>query len=345
MKDFSTFEFASEGFPARTVYQKGAGPAVVLLHELPGMIHECVDLGRRIAAADFTVYMPLLFDQPDRSLSVGRTLGLVAQICISHEFYCFAKQQSSPITQWLKALCREAHADCGGPGVGVIGMCLTGGFVLLFDQPDRSLSVGRTLGLVAQICISHEFYCFAKQQSSPITQWLKALCREAHADCGGPGVGVIGMCLTGGFVLSLMADESVIAPVASQPSLPIGITREHRAALGVSEDDLEVAKARAEAGVPLLAIRFSEDRTSPKERFDTLRQVFGGTSEVIRDDEVMCWKQGKALETIEINSGPGNPFDLSPRAHPVLTLELREAGHPTHDVLERVLQFLKEHLA
>jgi len=186
MKDFSTFEFASEGFPARTVYKKGAGPAVVLLHELPGMIPECVDLGRRIAAAGFTVHMPLLFDQPDRSLSVGRTLGLVAQICISQEFYCFAKYQSSPITQWLKALCRKAHADSGGPGVGVIGMCLTGGFVL-----------------------------------------------------------------------SLMADASVMAPVASQPSLPIGITRGHRAALGVSEDDLEAAKTRAESEVPLLAIRFS----------------------------------------------------------------------------------------
>lgn len=59
MKDFFTFEFADEGFPARKVYVKGNGPAVVLLHELPGMIPECVDLGRSIAAAGFTVYMPL----------------------------------------------------------------------------------------------------------------------------------------------------------------------------------------------------------------------------------------------------------------------------------------------
>ena len=273
MKDFSTFEFASEGFPARPVYTKGTGPAVVLLHELPGLIPECVDLGRQIAAAGFTVYMPLLFDRPDRPFSVVKTLGLVAQLCISQEFYCFAKHQSSPITQWLKALCRKAHQDCGGPGVGVIGMCLTGGFVL-----------------------------------------------------------------------SLMADESVLAPVASQPSLPISITGGHRAALGVSQDDLEAAKARADAGVPLLAIRFSEDSTSPKERFNTLRQTFGGTPEVVRDDEMMCWKRGKALETIEINSGPGNPFGISPRAHPALTLELRQAGHPTREAFERVLQFMQEQL-
>jgi hypothetical protein len=153
------------------------------------------------------------------------------------------------------------------------------------------------------------------------------------------------MCLTGGVIPFLMADALVMAPVTSQPSLPISITRDHRAALGVSEDDLEAAKGRAESGVPLLALRFSEDNTRPKERFDSLRQVFGGTPEVVRDDEVMCWKRGKALETIKINSGPGNPFNLSPRAHPVLTLELRGAGHPTHDALERVLQFLKEQLA
>ena len=144
IKDFSHFEFASEAFPTRTVYTKGTGPAVVLLHELPGLIPECVDLGRQIAADGFTVYMPLLFDQPDRPFSVLKTLGLVAHICISQEFYCLAKHQSSPITQWLKALCRKAPQDCGGPGVGGIGMCLTGGFVLSFPmaQMQRRLSFG-----------------------------------------------------------------------------------------------------------------------------------------------------------------------------------------------------------
>jgi dienelactone hydrolase len=270
MKDFSTFDFAGDGFPARKVYVKGKGPAVVLLHELPGMISECVDLGRSIAAAGFTVYMPLLFDEPDRPFSIPKTLALVAQLCISYEFYCFAKNQSSPITQWLKALCRKAHQDCGGPGVGVIGMCLTGGFVL-----------------------------------------------------------------------SLMADESVIAPVASQPSLPFGITASHRAALGISADDLAAAKARE---VPLLAIRFSEDKTSPAERFETLRQEFGDTPEVIRNDASLCWKRGKTLETIQINSGEGNPSGIKRTAHPVLTLELREAGHPTREAFNRVLGFLQERL-
>lgn len=271
MEDFKSFEFACEGFPARRVFYKGSGPGVVLMHELSGMVPECVDLGRRIAAAGFTVYVPLLFGEPDEAFSVPKTLGWVAQICISQEFYCFAKGQTSPITQWLRALCRRVHNNCGGPGVGVIGMCLTGGFVL-----------------------------------------------------------------------SLMADESVIAPVASQPSLPIGITAAHRQALGLSAEALAAAKARSQSGVPLLALRFSEDRTSPPERFATLRREFGDTPEVVRDDAVMCWRRGPALETIEINSGADNPFHISRGAHPVLTLEMRETGHPTREALERVLEFLRQ---
>ncbi|CAA9362982.1 Dienelactone hydrolase [uncultured Leptolyngbya sp.] len=129
MQDFSMFKF-SDGSAERPVYRKGEGPAVVLMHELPGMIPECVDLARRIAAASFTVYMPLLFGQPDEPLSIPKTVGYTAQLCISQEFYCFAKHQSSPITNWLRALCRRAHQECGDRGVGVIGMCLTGSFVL-----------------------------------------------------------------------------------------------------------------------------------------------------------------------------------------------------------------------
>lgn len=275
MDDFSVFDFSFENFPARQVYTKGTGPAVILMHELPGMIPECVDLARRIAEAGFTVYLPLLFGQPNRPLSI--------------------------------------------PGM---------------------------LGFTAQLCISQEFYCFAKHRSSPITIWLRALCRKAKADCGGAGVGVIGMCLTGGFALALMADESVIAPVASQPSLPFGVTPGQKAALGVSPEALATAQTRAARGVPLLALRFSEDKISPPEKFQTLRTAFGDTPSMIESSQELCWKRGQALETIEINSAPGNPRNLPRSSHAVLSLGYDpDPTHPTNRVFQRVIQFLKEQTA
>ena len=270
MEDFTTFYFPENSPSKRRVYKKGSGAGVVLMHELPGMIPECVDLARRLAE-NFTVYMPLLFGEPDKPLSPLRMAQYTAQLCISKEFYCFAKNKSSPITDWLKALCRHAKQECGGEGVGVIGMCLTGGFAL-----------------------------------------------------------------------SLMADDSVIAPVASQPSLPFGISSGHKKALGISPDDLEKAKARAEEGVPILALRFSEDKISPPEKFMTLRQEFGEETKVIEDKDELCWKKGSTLETIEVKSQPNNPFDIPQNSHAVLTLGYREQDHPTNRVYQRMVNFLKE---
>jgi dienelactone hydrolase len=275
MEDFSVFELAYGEFPARRVYTRGRGPAVVLMHELTGMIPACVDLARRIADAGFTVYLPLLFGEPNQPFSLPSMVGFTLQLCISQEFYCFAKHQTSPITAWLRALCRKAKADCGGAGVGVIGMCLTGGFAL-----------------------------------------------------------------------ALMADDSVIAPVASQPSLPFGITQPQKSALGISPGDLATAQARASQGVPLLALRFSDDKISPPEKFDALRTAFGETPEVVEISEELCWKRGTALETIEINSSPGNPRKVPQSSHAVLTLGYDpDPAHPAHRGFQRVIQFLQDQMA
>ena len=273
MQDFSSFSFSGSDRSERLVYKKGSGDPVILMHELPGMIPKCVDLARRLAE-NFTVYMPLLFGEPDKPLSALKMAQYTAQLCISKEFYCFAKNQSSPITDWLKELCRHAKQECNGTGVGVIGMCLTGGFVL-----------------------------------------------------------------------SLMADDSVIAPVASQPSLPFGITSAHKLALGVSPEDLAVAKERADNGVPVLALRFSEDSISPPEKFVRLRQEFGETSQAIENSAELCWKRGTSLETIEIISKPNNPFKIAQNSHAVLTLGYREPNHPANRVYQRVVEFLKEQFA
>ncbi|MGV2831283.1 dienelactone hydrolase family protein [Myxosarcina sp. GI1(2024)] len=273
MEDFTTFYFPDNSLSKRLVFKKGSGAAVILMHELSGIIPECVDLARRLAE-HFTIYLPLLFGKTDKPVSVPRMLQYTAQICISKEFYCFAKNKSSPITDWLKALCRQAKQECGGNGVGVIGMCLTGGFVL-----------------------------------------------------------------------SLMADDSVIAPVASQPSLPFGITSAHKAALGISVEELERAKEKASNGVPILALRFSEDKISPPEKFVTLRQEFGKETEVIENSAELCWMRGAALEIMEINSQPSNPYNISQSSHAVLTLGYREPDHPANRVYHRVVEFLHEQFA
>lgn len=257
LEGFSEFQFIADN-TTYPVFCRGSGAAVVIMHELPGMIPECVELAERIANQGFTVFLPLLFGEP--------------------------------------------------------------------NQPFSLLTTAR---FAAQICLSREFYCFATKQSSPITVWLRALCREAKSRCDGAGVGVIGMCLTGGFVLSMMADDSVLAPVACQPSLPFAITKAQKSALGISDEDLAQAKLRCENGTRILALRFSEDKTCPAERFARLRQEFGN-----------------AIDTIEIDSSPNNAAGISRIAHATLTLHFVDrANHPTYIAFERVVDFLKANLS
>ena len=63
-----------------------------------------------------------------------------------------------------------------------------------------------------------------------------------HDELGGPGVGALGMCFTGGYALGMMVDSTVLAPVLSQPSLPLGPGRKRKAAVGISDDDFAAVK-------------------------------------------------------------------------------------------------------
>ena len=168
----------------------------------------------------------------------------------------------------------------------------------------------------------------ARNASSPITDWLRALCRQTHGECGGPGVGALGMCLTGNFALALMVDECVLAPVLSQPSLPFPISRSHRAALHLTPEALDTVKRRVADGCPVLGMRFSHDALCPGERFETLRRELGA-----------------GFEGIEIDSSKGSPHGIPRTAHSVLTVDLVDReGHPTRAALERTLAFLRERL-
>ena len=142
---------------------------------------------------------------------------------------------------------------------------------ILFGSPDAGNAEKPTLGRILSLCVSREFTLLAANKSSPVTEWLRALARLAHQECGGRGVGAIGMCLTGGFALSMALDAVVLAPVLAQPGLPA--TRP--AALDISPADLARVQARTRDGLQLRGYRFEGDTICRASRFQTLRTAFG----------------------------------------------------------------------
>lgn len=256
LEGYDESTFTHDGV-SRQVFRAGDGPAVIVIHEVPGLHPEVIAFGRRVVDAGFTVHMPSLFGTPGKPFGWGYTL--------------------------------------------------------------RSL---------VPACVSREFTTFALDRTSPITGWLRRLAAEAHAECGGPGVGAVGMCFTGGFALGMMVDDAMLAPVLSQPSLPFPVGKKRKAAVGISDADFERVKERAAQGACVLGLRFSADTYVPTERFNTLRQELGD-----------------AFIAVEIDSSRGNPHGIKKRAHSVLTLDLvDEPGHPTRAALEQVLAFLQERL-
>jgi dienelactone hydrolase len=241
----------------RPVYAAGTGPAVIVIHEVPGLHPEVVDFAQRVVDAGFSVRMPSLFGTPGRAVTVGYTVASLAKACVAREFTTFALDRTSPVIGWLRRLAAEAHEECGGPGVGAVGMCFTGGFAL-----------------------------------------------------------------------GMMVDDAMLAPVLSQPSLPFPVSSARRRAVGISNADLARVKERAAAGACLLGLRFTQDPAVPAARFETLRRELGD-----------------AFIAVEIDSSKGNPHGIARSAHSVLTQHfVDEPGHPTREALDRVLAFFDERL-
>jgi dienelactone hydrolase len=254
---FRETSFTHEG-TTRVVYRRGQGPAVVVIHEIPGVTPAVIRFAERLSDAGFSVLMPSLF--------------------------------------------------------GVDGKA---------DGPVYMLAS------ITRACVSREFAVLAQRESSPITEWLRALARHAHAEIGGKGVGAIGMCLTGNFALSLAIDEAMLAPVLSQPSLPFALTPSCRRSLHVSDAELAHLRTRAKNGLKVLGLRFTGDPMCPGERFERLRQELGD-----------------GFEGIEIDSSASNAHGIGRGAHSVLTRDLVDVeGHPTRAALERVISFLRERLS
>ncbi|MGB3355238.1 MAG: dienelactone hydrolase family protein [Mycobacterium sp.] len=220
------------------------------------------------------------------------------------------------------------------PGVLALGNHLVdNGFTVaapsLFGTPGAPALRPGALPVLLKGCVAKEFAAMATNADRPVAHYLRALARDLNARTPGKGVGVIGQCFTGGFALAAAVDDSVLAPVMSQPSLPLPLTPRHRRDPGLSEDELQVIERRAaDEGLCAMGLRFSEDPMSPGDRFTTLKA-----------------RLGDAFEVIEINSKKGNPHGIGRAAHSVLTDQVREVdGHPAYEARKRVVEFLRSRL-
>lgn len=219
------------------------------------------------------------------------------------------------------------------PGVLALGNHLVdNGFTVacpsLYGTPGAPGIRPGAVPVMLRGCVAKEFAAFATNADRPIAHYLRALARDLNEKTPGKGVGVIGECWSGGFALAAAVDDSVLAPVLSQPSLPMPIGAARPAQLGLDAADLAAVKERTQDGLRVLGLRFSEDPVCRGERFDTLRRELGD-----------------GFESIEIDSSEGNPNDIPKTSHSVLTLHLvDEPGHPTREALDRVMSFLGERL-
>jgi hypothetical protein len=137
------------------------------------------------------------------------------------------------------------------------------------------------------------------------------------------------MCFTGGFALAMATDPALLAPVLSQPSLPMGIRSSQKRAIDCSAADLDTVKQRCAAeGLTVLGMRFTEDKFVPAERFQFLEEQLGD-----------------AFVAVEIDSSKGNANEIPTIAHSVVTEHLvDEPGHPTRDALDQVLDLFRKRL-
>jgi dienelactone hydrolase len=139
MNGWSQSKFSNRGVTHET-FRKGSGPAVIIVHEIPGITPAVEKFANEVVAAGFTVVMPLLVGNFGQPPSGTYGAGSAAKICVSREFTTMALNKTSPIISWLRALAKYLHAEIGGKGVGAVGMCFSGGFALGMMVDDIMLA-------------------------------------------------------------------------------------------------------------------------------------------------------------------------------------------------------------
>jgi dienelactone hydrolase len=265
LADFERTSFTHDGH-TRTVFRTGSGPAVIVIAEMPGISPKVIEFAQRVAAIGCTAVLPHLFGEPGKDPST------------------------------------KARGTAG--------------------------ALQYMVSSIVPACISREFTVMATGKTSPVVDWLRALAADEHARCGGPGVGAVGMCFTGGFALAMATDDRLLAPVLSQPSMPMALTAKQKRSIDISPADLEIVKRRcANDGLEVLGLRFKSDRFVPPERFEFLREQLGD-----------------AFVAVELDDSAANP-DGEMKPHSVLTEHLiDEPGQPTRDALDQVLELFRTRL-
>jgi dienelactone hydrolase len=181
-------------------------------------------------------------------------------------------------------------------------------------------------------CVSAEFRAFAANESSPVTKWLRSLARQAHEDCAGPGVGAIGMCFTGNFALTMMLEPAMLAPVLSQPSLPL----DDPAGIEIAPDELAAVRERLEQeDLTVMAYRFKGDRFCKAQRFAAYSEALG--------DRFIA----RVLPDSAAHPDPPPFFEhVVASPHSVVTAHLIDgAGQPTIAARDEILSFFTDRLA
>ncbi|SOE09644.1 Dienelactone hydrolase [Streptomyces sp. 2323.1] len=262
---FDRSTFTHDG-NTRRILRRGTGPAVIVMAEIPGITPKVLEFAERVAAIGCTVVLPVLFGKP------GHDANPAAHGRLNSALYAAS-------SMW-------------------------------------------------QVCVSREFTVLATGKTSPVVTWLRALAAHEHERCGGPGVGAVGMCLTGGFALAMATDERLLAPVVSQPSLPLALTRSRAGTIDVSAEDLAAVRGRCErTGLQVMGLRFRGDRLVPGDRFAFLRRELGA-----------------AFTAVELDDSAANPDAVLP-PHSVLTEHLIDApGQPTRAALDEVLDLFRTRL-
>lgn len=231
---------------------------------------------------------------------------------ISHDVYSCGSGAPVVLIQELPGI--------GGETLTLADKLIDAGYEVVMPHLLGPLGKTSFVGNLARVmCMRREFTLMATDASSPIADWLRLLCREVRDSRGVDGVGVIGMCLTGNFAITLIGDESVLAAVASQPAMPFF----RQGALHMSPQEIASSRKALETIGPMYVLRFENDPLSTIEKSECIHRTFN-------DD---------GCERIKEIVLPG-------RGHSVLTLDfVDEAGHPTYEALQNILHYFSEKLS